>query len=297
MVIGTYADNEGALADALRLIRSLRHFGGRYSESVVFICVPSKLLGSADGIRQHNTEILECSAPEEFAWLPYSAKPFAAALFESHTESQPETAVWMDADTIILDEPSELTLGSECELAYCPVMHNRSGALYAHAPNEYWRRIYEVFELDDNLLFPMTTPADQQAIRAYFHVGLIAVRPARRILRQWACDFMLLAGDPKLQSLCREDRTRAVFLHQTAFTGAALQTIPKSSMRELSARYNFPVLFHRQYASVHTFDSIENVVTARVVISLGQLGPDWCGELKGPRDKIEWLKQNVSAQT
>lgn len=295
MVIGTFADDEGALADACRLVRSLRRFGGSLSETVVWICVPAELLAAAEEVRQWSTEILAFTTPQELTWLPYSAKPFAAARFESRFEAQSETIVWMDADTIIFDEPLELAIESGCELAYCPVMHNRSGALYDHEPDDYWRRIYELLKLDTGLLFPMVTPADQQRIRAYFHVWLIALRPARAVLRQWEKDFTALARDPKLISMCREDRTRAVFLHQTAFTGAALHTVPKTSMRELSARYNYPILFHRQYDSTYPFDTIENVVTARVVISPDKLGPGWCGELKGPQNKLDWLKQALSS--
>jgi len=292
-IIGTHANDADTLSDARRLLSSLRTFGGSLANTVLWIAGPVECEAGLDWDRTEGWAAVGCRPPDDLQWLPYSEKPFAAAAAEERASGQSAVFVWMDADTIVLDEPAELLLEPRCQLAYCPVMHNRSGSLHGQPPTEYWRLIYEELSLRDDELFPMLTRADQQMIRAYFHAGLIAVRPEKGILRRWARDFERLARNETLADMCRRDRTCAVFLHQAALVGAVLHSVSRNEMHEFSTRYNYPILFHRQYKSVHPFDSIEHIVTARLVISLDQLGPEWCDELKGPKDKLEWLKQNV----
>ena len=109
-------------------------------------------------------------------------------------------------------------------------------------------------------------------------------------MREWARMFGMLAADPQIQSLCRAERVHNVFLHQHALTGAILHAIPRSAMVQLSERYNYPLFFDRQYEALRRFDSIEDVITLRRVVSLERVGSNWPDQILGPSDRITWLK-------
>lgn len=293
LIIGTHANDADSLSDARRLLRSLRTYGGILAGTTLWIAGHEEYMESLQEDRTEGWAAVECRVPDDLRWLPYSEKPFAAAAAEERAQGHSAVLVWMDSDTIVLDEPFELLLEPRCQLAYCPVMHNRSGSLSDRPPSEYWRLIYEILSLREDQLFPMLTRADQKTIRAYFHAGLLSVRPERGVLRLWAKDFARLARNEVLADMCRRDRTYAVFLHQAALIGAVLHSVERNEMRELSTRYNYPILFHRQYDSVQPFDSIDDVATARIVVSRDKLGANWQRELRGPKDRIAWLTANL----
>jgi hypothetical protein len=297
VVFSTYVEWAGQLAGACRLTESLRAFGGAWRDAPVWVYMPDD--ASVDDseslarLRGLGVEVRTSHTPEVAKWFFYGGKPFGAAAAEEAAAGWAALLVWLDQDTIILDEPREFHLAPGVGLAYCPVMHNRSGTLYGSALNAFWSRIYEKLGLSDDLLFPMITPADQQKIRAYFHCGQLAVRPEKGILRQWARQFETLCGDSVLVAMCKEDRDQRVFLHQTALTGAVLHTLQPKEMVALSGRYNYPIFFERQYGASRPFDSITDVATIRCVVSAEKMGPDWATQLTGPADRIAWLKEHL----
>lgn len=297
VVFGTYVERDYQLPNACRLTESLRAFGGAWRDAPVWVYMPADATfddrESLARLRSLVTEVRTSPTPESAKWFFYGGKPFAAAAAEEAAAGQAALLVWLDEDTVILDEPREFDLAPGVSLAYCPVMHNRSGTLHDAEPNAFWSRIYETLGLSDDMLFPMVTPADEQKIRAYFHCGQLAVRPEQGVLRQWARDFEMLCGDSILVAMCKEDRDKRVFLHQTALTGSVLHKLQSKEMVELSNRYNYPIFFERQYGAAKPFNSIANAATIRCLLSVEKMGPDWSARLDGPADRIAWLKERL----
>jgi 16S rRNA C1402 (ribose-2'-O) methylase RsmI len=93
--------------------------------------------------------------------------------------------------------------------------------------------------------------------------------------------------------MCRADINKKIFLHQTALVGSILNSLKKDKMKELPNRYNYPIFFEKKYISEVTFDSIEDVVTVRCVVPVKEMGTEWHSKLKGPLDKIAWLKEHM----
>jgi hypothetical protein len=143
----------------------------------------------------------------------------------------------------------------------------------------------------------MVTPADQETIRAYFNAGLLVVRPERGILRKWAESFQLLYNDSALVEMCDTDVTEKIFLHQTALVGAVLNNLKRPEMTELPERYNYPIFFEQQYDAAREFGSIEDVVTLRYDVYFRNPDPEWHRKLKGPSDRVTWLKTRLSADS
>jgi hypothetical protein len=301
VVIGTYAENAQALLNVARLAESVHTFGGRLSHTPVWLYVPENVAGEvlADTVVVRKLEadsvaIHTFAAPADAGKFYYGHKPFAAAAAETAALNAKVLLIWMDDDTVVLSEPSQLILDSRHSFAYRPVMHNRSGSLYDLPPSPYWSRIFKLLSINDEMLYPMISVADRQKIRTYFNCGLIAVRPEKGILASWAADFLTLCCDSALIDMCAQDATKGVFLHQTALVGAVLHNASHSELLELDNRYNYPAFFHKQFTAEKPFDDITDVVTIRTEVLLKNAGPNWVNELKGPAEKLEWLKSHLS---
>jgi len=171
-------------------------------------------------------------------------------------------------------------------------MHNRSGSLYNEPPDEFWGRIYGILNINDESLFSMVTPGDQQTIRAYFNAGLLVVRPEKAILRKWAEDFKTLYFDSVLVEMCKEDITKRIFLHQTPLVGA-LNTLSRNQMIELPGTYNYPIFFHQQYEAVGEFCSIKDIITLRYDLYFRNPDPEWSNKLEGSSVVIRWLAERL----
>ena len=240
VIFATFAESNEQLGHVALLAESLREFGGAYAEATCWVFVPGTFSDAdpelIERLKSLRVELHASHTPESARTYYFSGKVFAAALAETKATNVSAVLVWMDEDTIILREPVAFDLADDLAFAYRPVMHNRSGTLYAEPPNKFWSRIYAVLKVGDDRLFPMVTPADQETIRAYFNAGLLVVRPERGIFRTWADDFVALYSDSLLARMCREDTEKRIFLHQTALVGAVLNRVRSESDGRTSRR-------------------------------------------------------------
>jgi len=295
-ILATYAESAGQVRNVYRLTESLRTFGGSFADIPVWLYIPDRAefsLESAEYFGKLHSQgaiIQNSPLPEDAAWFYYAGKVYAAGKAETTAESAGVSLIWMDDDTVILSQPDSLALAPDESFIWCPVMHNRSGSLFDLPPDDFWGRVYELLSIDDEKLFPMITPADRQKIRAYFHIGLMSVKPGRGILRRLVTDFEKLYSDPDLAEMCRRDVIKRIFLHQAALVGV-LNIVARDEIRELPASYNYPIFFDKGFESERVFDSIENAATIRSVVSLDKIGENWHEKLVGPEKKISWLKK------
>ncbi len=297
IVVGTFVENGDDMMRACRLIRSLRTYGGKLADLPVWVGIPMHRqgevgLGPARSLAQ---EVVVAKTPEDLQWLFYSGKPFAAARMEKLAADY-DVIAWLDNDTIILDEPAEFDLAAGIDLAYRPVMHNRAGSLWNAPPSPYWERILKIEGLSDDQLFPMTSQADEQIIRPFFQAGVLIARVSAKIMHRWQAGMEKLGRDAELAELCRTNRNHWVFLHQAALVGAVINTLSPVRLSELPDSYNYPLFFDRQYESLKSFASIENVVTMRCVVSFKKLEANWSQLLSGDTGKISWLRHELSEE-
>jgi hypothetical protein len=260
--------------------------------------VPEESLPNISAIKEKfhlfDAEVKGARAPQEALQFPYARKVFAAAKAETDALRKASILVWMDDDTIFLKEPDEFNLKRGVAFGYRPVMHQLIGSLYSEPVDEFWARVYQKLEVPESAIFPMTTPADSKTIRPYFNAGLLVVRPERGILRQWAMSFPILYEDPVFVAWCKEDRYKLIFLHQVALAGAVLNKLKRKEMTELSFHINYPVFFDRLFEADKDFSSIEEAVTIRYDVFFRKAPPNWDKTLKGPKEKIAWLKERIS---
>ncbi len=297
LVFASFAEDEEQLDHIYYLAESIREFGGKAKNAPIWLYLADynnlDLEQTRERFKSLNVEVFSSSAPDEALKFYFAGKVFASGLCEKRAENEYDYLVWMDDDTIVLQEPTEFLLDPNISFAYRPVMHNRSGTLYGKPPNPFWARIYEVLDIKSESLFEMTTPADQQKVNAYFNAGLLVVRPQKGILQKWSEDFEKLYTDSTLVRMCQEDITNKIFIHQTALVGAALNTLSRSEMIELDEEYNYPLFFEQMFGANREFGSIEGIKTLRYDIYFRDPDPEWDKKIKGPEKQVEWLKERL----
>ena len=296
-VFATYAETREQLRGAHSLAESIRDFSGQFSRSEIRVYVPDDIEIPMDEIRQMfasvEADVRVSHTPENARWFYYAGKTYAAGQAEKEADGTASILVWMDDDTVILQEPSRFKLDRTVSFAYRPVMHNRSGSLYEESPDTFWSRIYDVLGVGQEKLFPMVTPADRQKIRAYFNAGLLVVRPEKGILRKWGQDFARLIEDTVLVNMCRENVDKRIFLHQTALVGAVLNTLGREELLELPESYNYPLCFEQMFEASSEFGTIDGITTLRYDVYFRDPDPRWSEKLNGPAEKIAWLRARL----
>jgi hypothetical protein len=297
IIFYSYAENPDQVHYLVPLVESIRTFAGRYKDATIWVYILPELMeqeaSTIAELNSYNVEVKNIEIPEEATWFVLSGKVFAASLAESEAEGKTDILVFLNYDTVILDEPEEFKLPENKKLGYRPVMHKNVGLLYSEPLDSFWMRIYERMSLDESRLFPMVTPADDDTIRPYFNAGLLVVRPDAGILKKWVEYYGKLYQDTVLKKMCEEDISKRIFLHQTALTGAILNQYTPEDILLLSDRMNYPIFFREQFGAKKDFHDISDVVTFRHESYFNNPDPEWEKKISGPQDKIDWIREHL----
>jgi hypothetical protein len=300
VIFYSYAENPVQLENVIPLVKSIREFGGKYHNATIWLYLPRELLATDSTIicQLNSLNVLSKSIeiPEHAAWYFLSGKVIAAARAEADAEGLADILVFLNHDTVVLQEPGEFSLPSDKKLGYRPVMHKNVGLLWSEPLDSFWMQIYEVNSIDENTLFPMVTPADMDTIRPYFNAGLLVVRPEDGILRNWEKYFNQLSHDPLIRSMCEQDFLKRLFLHQAALTAAVLNHLNPDELFLFSDKINYPVFFKEMFGSKKEFIDITEAITIRHESYFRNPDPEWHKKLIGPEDRIKWMKEHLENQ-
>src|SRR5262249_26463685 len=126
----------------------------------------------------------------EFADLGTLNKVFACSYAERVLREP--TLVFLDSDTVLLAEPSELDLPPDVDVALRPAdstFLNSEGP--ADPMDAFWGRVFLGRDLDD---VPYVVTELGRRVRAFFSAGLVAVRREAGVFREWEEDLRRLFG-------------------------------------------------------------------------------------------------------
>ncbi|TFH66023.1 MAG: hypothetical protein E4G91_00270 [Candidatus Zixiibacteriota bacterium] len=267
IVFGTYAADSDALYWILVMVESLRTFGGDLRSVPVWIYLPDDHPEIEESIEAKpipaGVTLRRSTTPGDARQFWFSGKVFAAALAESDAVGRYQLLVWLDPDVIFVKEPHDFLLPDSISLGYRSVMHKLIGSRYSEPPDEFWTRVYDKLGVSAASVFPVQTPVDRETIRAYFNAGMLVLRPEMGVLRKWPECFAILYTDTVFVDWCKQDRLRAIFLHQAALAGAVLSTLKQEDMIELPALYNYPIFMQDKYPVDKRPRSVDDVVIFR----------------------------------
>jgi hypothetical protein len=298
IIFATFAADSGSLDNVLILAESIRAFGGRYKDAPIRAYMPPGLAESEPdmikSLERLGVEPRTADAPEEALWFYFARKIFASAEAEKDATGGADVLAWLDEDTIFFDEPHEFRLPEGKSLGYRPVMHKNVGLLFDDPMDEFWGRAFDLLSVPDSSLYPMVTPADGDTIKPYINAGCLAIRPGCGLMDEWVECFKVLYSDSALTEMCRADVKKRIFIHQIALAGAVLRHFDRKETLELSAAVNYPIFFEQMFGAKRVFDDITGVVTIRHESYFRDPAPDWDRRLKGPADRIAWMKQHLA---
>lgn len=302
ITFATYVARESELGNACILARSLRAFGGRHRDAPICVYAHCDLVDGDTAFRSEMDSLgitmnVVAEIEDEAAWYHYAQKVEAAAQAEADLAASGELLAWVDEDTVFLQDPEEFELPEGVHLGYRPVMHRNIGLRMDEPIDAFWARVYANLSVTPDTFFPMVTPADDETIRPFFNAGCLVVRPERGLLRAWADAWPKLYRDPELKRICQTDIRKRIFLHQAALTGAILNHLEPGERRELSPRINYPIFFKEMFGGNHDFDDLTDVTSLRHESWFRDPAPDWEQRLKGPADRIEWIRTHVAGRS
>jgi hypothetical protein len=162
----------------IRMIESLRRWGGRLSNAPVIAITPrfgAEL--SADTLKffeKRNVEYRRFLAPNKYAWKGFLNKHYA--LLEAESNSKSEIICWLDSDLLILQEPTLLLLESGKDFAACTPDANGATTGLGDPMEPFWMRACELAGVSIEELPWVETELERKQVRFYFNSGVFAYR-------------------------------------------------------------------------------------------------------------------------
>ncbi len=291
MVIATYAAAPQQLDWALSLAESVRQFGGPSSATPIRIYLsPSVRLieGRDERARAAQVETRVSETPRSMAAYKGGGICSAAALAETEAQGQAEFLVWMDSDTIVLNDLSALALPLEVSLGCTPVFLQRVGSMQAEPLDLYWQTLYETLGVPTASVFPVQSLIDDRTLRAYVNTGLLVVRPGRGILQAWSAAFETLCGTKRVVELVRQDFDKRALFHQAVFSAMICRDLKRGEIKLYGAGINYPLSLQHLIPDPKRPKRLDDVVTCRHDMFFRR--PGWEKELRASDELKSWMK-------
>jgi hypothetical protein len=169
----------GALeAPTIRMIESLRRWGGQFASAPVFAVTPRFCPPLAKKTRQSferlHVEYFRFHAKSRYSWFKFLNKPYALVAAQERCAS--ESICWMDSDLLVVGEPDQLTLNQGEDFLACASDKNIGTEGHQDAFYPYWQKICQAVGTDIETLPWIATEMEGQQIRLYFNAGVFVYR-------------------------------------------------------------------------------------------------------------------------
>jgi hypothetical protein len=167
----------GALERQVRLlVESLRKWGGRLAKARVFAIQPRR----GPSLRIETTRALDALQIEyqrimrddHLHWFPYLNKTAAVKYVAQNNPTS--RIIWLDADTLIVNEPSSLILPQGIQFSACASDKNIGTAHDEDRFSPYFKACCSTLGVNFASLPYIETEAERIAIRAYWNSGVYA---------------------------------------------------------------------------------------------------------------------------
>jgi hypothetical protein len=162
----------------LRLVESLRRFGGAYADCPVWAIKPR--FGPPISRHTRNDfdrlriEYRHTTRTDPHAWYAYINKTRALMLAEEQAAT--EFVGWLDADLLVTGEPAELLPGPNADITACSSDNCGGTTGPGDKCEPFWREACAAVGVDIEQLPWVTTEREGDRIRLYWNSGVFAFR-------------------------------------------------------------------------------------------------------------------------
>jgi hypothetical protein len=298
IVFATTPATGGNDSEVALLANSLRRNGGGMAGNPFWVMVAESQRLNQDAVAELKAVQAECipyHIPAAAQNFPFAAKVFAAESAEQKAQAVGcDLLVWMDPDTIILQEPREFILEKIQKLGCRPVHLALISSPFGQPLDEFWSAIYRECGVNTSVIFPIETVVDRRQIRPNFNAGLLVVRPQLGLLQAWSRHFNNLYQDAVIQSFYERNSLYRIFIHQCALAGSILGKLTHDQIRDFSTSLNYPLHIHSRIPADQRADSWNSLVTVRYdsLDFFEQASWEEILAISGPL--LDWLQSQLS---
>jgi hypothetical protein len=270
-------ENNKLAPEALLLIASIRNFGGRFSDCCIYTFNP-RGLGALEppsyaDLRSYGVVHSDETLNRTYQSYPQANKLFAAAHAEELATE--DILVFLDSDSVILNEPAGFWLSEDVMAAATPVWLPGIGSLGPQDPaHAFWHTARRVCGIACEPPY-VRTRLTQEDVEFYCNGGLLAARRSARIFSRWLECFEQLSSAAAIRKMLTLDDTGydpKFFLEQAALAIALMPLAAKVLL--LDERYNCPLhnrtLLERAYPKTR-FD-LDNIIQFHYNSALHEIG-------------------------
>jgi hypothetical protein len=282
---------------AISLTRSIRLNAGKLSQYPVWIIRPecSEKLSEAGQARlkELDVSLFTIRMDKSVCDFPFAAKVFTSAWAEAQADGRGEVLIWMDTDSIVIQEPSELIINPQVKIAYRPVDHTLIGSTFSEPLSPFWKSIFSDCGVNESKIFPMTASVDENVIRPYFNAGMLDLRPEIGILRSWQRNFIRLYKAPQYEEFFQVNTLYKIFFHQAVLAGTILASIDQAELQELPYLINYPLHMHHNYPKDKKPECLNNLTTCRYDTFFDD--PEWRSTIPIHEPIKTWIEEMASS--
>jgi hypothetical protein len=227
----------GSLEDqAVRMIGSLRKWGGALSQLPVYAVKPRRGAPLSGATRREldrlKVTLIRADARNytPYDWLGFFGKPVAVA--EMEKASPADVIIWLDGDTLVVKEPTELLLDAQTDFAAVAVEKSVGSSGPADPFEPYWQAMADSIGVPLDDIGWVTTERGQRPIRLYFNSGIMAFRRGTGFVQEYIRAFNQVMNDRFAVP------QTGYYLHEQAILGFVLAK-KNLRWRGLSQAYNY----------------------------------------------------------
>jgi len=281
--------------EAVILVESIHTFAGQFADSQIWALVPNDMgdisLTMRSRLETNDVTILPFQIAEASREFPFAAKVQASAEAERYAQGKTDSLVWLDVDSIIIQQPDAFVLPPEAQLAFRPVDHTLIGSLFDEPLDEFWTLIYEHCQVNLDYVFAMTTSVDEREIRPYFNAGMLVVRPELGLMQAWCEAFLRLFLADCFQPFYEQHILYRIFIHQAVLTGVILAQVNTLNLCELPIQVNYPLHMHDDYPAAKRPAVINELISCRYDTFFQNEG--WREKLPANDPLLSWILERV----
>ena len=226
VVAGLLTENtKPMLAQAVRLLRSIRWFGGELAAARVVVCGVGELEANARRtLESYGAEVRTVSR-----FHPANPTANRLQLFDELLDAPEELLLVLDCDTLVVQDPLPLLTGDRFQAKIAPT---------PTVSDDVFERLFAHFDLRKPPRAHVT-PFDGTPTIPYFNSGVIAVPTsmAQLLVPAWRRFNLALAEQPELVAPCQRHMHQAALALALAETGIPCVELPSAMNYQLNATH------------------------------------------------------------
>lgn len=162
----------------LRMIESLRTWGGSFASSPIYAVTPRFGVPIAKSTRswfdKYQVEYIYFHHHHKYSWNKFLNKLLALTTVQELAKT--ELLGWLDSDLLIVDEPSQFVIKENKSFIACPSDQLNVATTGSDSNLPYWREICKCVDIDIEALPWLLSEPEQLPIRFYFNSGVFVYR-------------------------------------------------------------------------------------------------------------------------